>query len=192
MPQIHIPKLPVITAILGTTLALIPHSAATDDSTGPDVAAAATPSTSLPIGRPSAANGIVNDVIERRLVGTVRRDLSLEFFTSLLRAATFDGTLRIDGPHTLFLPADRAFAGIPGAQLSAVIHNPVALRRLAKAHLVPGRVSTEDLKNGHAVTALDGRAIRTTAETALSVNGANILGTASTENGVIHIIDRLL
>lgn len=134
----------------------------------------------------------VSDVLGSRLTGAVDEVVSVAFFKSLLRAVSYGEAPDIGGPYTLFLPVDSAFARYPGATLDAVLHDRTSLGALVAAHIVPGSITREDLKDGEALVSLQGEAIAAEWVGRPFVNGAAVIGSAELEHGVVHFIDRLL
>lgn len=141
---------------------------------------------------PDGASRMLSDLLGRRLPSPIERPLSVEFFSSLLRAASFAALPPIDDSYTLFLPIDAAFSQRSGAELDALVHNPNALQSLVGSHLVSGRVSAADLQAGRAVQAVNGQPIAAEAADELAVNGATVIGTVELDHGIVHFIDRLL
>jgi uncharacterized surface protein with fasciclin (FAS1) repeats len=118
--------------------------------------------------------------------------VSLEFVTSLLRAASFGFARSAPEEWTLFLPIDAAFSAIAGAQLDALIHDRTALEAMLDAHIADGLLTTEDMRNGTGATTLDGEELRPVFAHGLRVNDANVLAEKAVGNGRVFIIDRLL
>ncbi|TVQ89165.1 MAG: fasciclin domain-containing protein [Chromatiaceae bacterium] len=179
--------------------ALIPNLAMSVDSRGQDPGVSGwartlglTPGVLPGTGAPNGASGMLSDVLGRRLPSPTERALSVEFFSSLLRAVSYGAMPSFDGAYTLFLPVDGAFSRRSGAELDALVHNPGALQALVGAHLVAGRVTAADLQAGAALQSLNGQPIAAERADQLQVNGATVIGTVELDNGIVHYIDRLL
>lgn len=117
---------------------------------------------------------------------------SLDFFSSLLQAAEIKDTLRGNEQYTVFIPVNEAFSAVGGEKLSSILNDPSRVQALAKAHVVPGRVTTTDLMSETRLRALNGHEITSQVAADLTVNGASIIGTEVAENGIVHYVDRLL
>jgi uncharacterized surface protein with fasciclin (FAS1) repeats len=145
-----------------------------------------------PLAAYDATRVVSSEVFGKRLIDVAEGSGSSEFFNSLLRAASLEQMLRVEGPYTVFVPMDDAFANMSGEKISGLIHDPEALRSLVERHVVPGRVSTTDLMSGKTVQSLAGSAVEPSVGADLQVNEATVVATDVAENGVVHYIDRLL
>jgi uncharacterized surface protein with fasciclin (FAS1) repeats len=110
-------------------------------------------------------------------------------FARALNAAGLSATLGGAGPFTLFAPSDRAMSS---ASLPA---DPAGLAKLLSYHVVPGDF-TGDFLSGVDVnyTTLAGTSLNVDGTgTGLLVNGAGVIkADLAAENGVVHVIDRVL
>ena len=73
-----------------------------------------------------------------------------------------------------------------------MLNDPQRVKNLAQAHVVPGRVSATDLLNNAQLRSISGHQITAQVGSALTVNGASVIGSELAENGVVHYVDRLL
>jgi len=119
-------------------------------------------------------------------------------FTTLaaaLQAAGLDATAEGDGPFTVFAPTDDAFAALPADTLETLLspEHRAQLTEILGYHVLPGRTMTEDLQNG-TVRTVTGEALEVTVQgTMIEINGARVLQPdIVTNNGVVHVIDRVL
>jgi uncharacterized surface protein with fasciclin (FAS1) repeats len=127
------------------------------------------------------------------ITDTVARMPQLSTLNRLLVEAGLADALRGAGPFTLFAPTDDAFKAVPAATMTQLANDKAMLRSVLSYHVVPGKLSSADIKNG-AVKTLQGANVQlsksgafVTVEDAV-VQPADIQAT----NGVIHIIDRVL
>lgn len=133
-------------------------------------------------------------------------------FSSLVTAVSTAGlvdALSGEGPFTVFAPTDDAFAALDSATLTDLLNNPEslgALQGILTYHVVPGRITAEDL--GLDVAALfKGEAISGYLQTlngadlrfditpfGVLINGDTMVTTPDIEasNGIIHVIDKVL
>jgi uncharacterized surface protein with fasciclin (FAS1) repeats/LysM repeat protein len=124
--------------------------------------------------------------------------VSLGNFTtlvSLLEAAELTGTLKTQGPLTLFAPTDAAFAALPEGTIDAFLATPSEdLRQILLYHMLPGKILSADLSAGPDTTTLQGGVLTITSdEVGIKVNDANItISDIEATNGVIHVIDAVL
>ena len=117
---------------------------------------------------------------------------SLDFFSTVLEAAEVKDLLRGDQQFTVFMPINEAFSSLGGESLSTMLNDPQRVKSLAQAHVVPGRVSATDLLNNAQLRSISGHQITAQVGSALTVNGASVIGSELAENGVVHYVDRLL
>ena len=150
-----------------------------------------------------ATNGVVyvmNDVLVPSL-GTVV-DVAVAFkdagFGTLVDAVTKAGlvdALSGDGPFTVFAPVDAAFSALPPATLNAALADPKGLlTTVLTYHVVKGRITTDQLKEGD-LTTLSGEVLKVTkdADGNWLINGTPIaVQNIQASNGVIHAMGAVL
>jgi uncharacterized surface protein with fasciclin (FAS1) repeats len=126
-----------------------------------------------------------------------------------VKAAGLVETLKGKGPFTVFAPTNAAFAALPAGTVDTLLkpENKAALTKVLTYHVVPGRLTINDLK-GLAAANKSGAQVKTASGGVLTIqeNGpTNILikddkgGVANINvsdviqsNGVIHSVDRVL
>lgn len=64
---------------------------------------------------------------------------------SLVKKAGLVSTLEGPGPFTVFAPTNEAFAKLPKATVSKVTSDNVLLTKVLTYHVVPGRLTTQDI-----------------------------------------------
>jgi uncharacterized surface protein with fasciclin (FAS1) repeats len=121
-----------------------------------------------------------------------QRPLSLEFVTSLLRAASFDEGEPAPAQWTLFLPIDASFTRLGGVQLDTLIHDPAGLRALIDRHLVAESVTLDDMKRSDSARSIDGQALDASLADTPHRSGVAVIAEQTVENGRVFIIDGLL
>ena len=109
-----------------------------------------------------------------------------------IEAAGVRGMLESDGPFTVFAPSNEAFASLAPEQVEALMADPQALQRVVAGHIVPGRLGASDLMGGRVPPTLAGESLTVGAEGSLRVEGARVVHSIPTRNGVVHVIDRVL
>ena len=109
-----------------------------------------------------------------------------------LQAAGLVGTLKGQGPFTVFAPTDAAFAKIPKAQLDALLADKAKLTAVLTYHVVSGTVMSKDVKAG-IVKTVQGSSLTVTTMGGVKVDGANVTAVdIIADNGVIHVIDTVV
>jgi uncharacterized surface protein with fasciclin (FAS1) repeats len=147
------------------------------ESTGGDIAMSET-----------AANGDIVDVA----MGT--DDLST--LTDAVVAADLTGTLKGEGPFTVFAPTNDAFAALPPAELKRLLKpaNKDELANILTYHVVPGEVKAADLENGQQLDTVQGGKLDVKVDgDTVTVGGARVVqADVEASNGVVHVIDTVL
>lgn len=119
---------------------------------------------------------------------------SFSTLATAIEAADLVETLKGDGPFTVFAPTDEAFAKLPEGTLDALLRDKEKLAAILTYHVVPGKVSSEDVAQLPMVKTLNGQDLKITA-----AEGKVMVGIATVTqpdvpatNGVIHVIDSVL
>jgi Secreted and surface protein containing fasciclin-like repeats len=125
-----------------------------------------------------------------------------------VKAAGLVGTLEGKGPFTVFAPTNEAFAALPAGTVQDLLKpaNKATLVKILTYHVVPGRLTAQDLADQ--VAAGGGKAELKTVEgedltvskdgdgwaiTDAKGNTAHVtIGDVMQSNGVIHVIDKVL
>lgn len=127
------------------------------------------------------------------VAGTVARTSNLSTLNRLVAQAGLADTLDAAGPYTLFAPTNEAFSAVPAKTLDELAKDPARLKAVLSYHLVAGKVTTAQVKNGNVKTvqganvALSRTGDFVVVEDAM-VQSADLQAT----NGVVHTIDRVL
>lgn len=127
------------------------------------------------------------------LVATADDAGSLTHFTAALKQSGLDATLHDNGPYTVFAPSDQAFARLPHAEREALHEDKDKLARLLAYHVLPGKTLIVEVKPGKADTAAQAPVVLTSDNGIVTINSASVVESdLVADNGVIHIIDRVL
>lgn len=122
---------------------------------------------------------------------------SFKTLTAALKAAGLTQTLSGKGPFTVFAPTDAAFAALPQDALQELLkpENKDVLIKILSYHVVPGNVTSGDLKSGEVKT-VEGGAVNVQVDSAKGVtlnNEAKVVQPdIKASNGVIHAIDKVM
>ncbi len=112
-----------------------------------------------------------------------------------LGAAGLIGALKSDGPFTVFAPTDDAFAKISPQALSELLQpeNKGKLTAILTYHVVPGKVSAQEVANLDSATTLQGQKLKISKQGGVKINDAKVIAPdVEATNGVIHVIDTVL
>lgn len=122
-------------------------------------------------------------------------------FKTLVKAVEAAGlveTLKGKGPFTVFAPTDEAFAKLPKGTVEGLLKDTPKLRSILTYHVVPGKVTAAEVVKMSTAKTVQGQNIKIDASKwhmhrNVKVNDANIIKTdIMTDNGVIHIIDKVI
>ena len=147
------------------------------------------------------SNGIIHviDTVmmpsDKNIVETAVAAGSFKTLAAALTAAELVEALGSKGPFTVFAPTDEAFAALPEGTVESLLlpENRETLVSILKYHVVPGRVYSDQLENGH-VKALSGAELEVNlSEAGAFINQSKVAAAdIDTRNGVIHVIDKVL
>jgi len=104
---------------------------------------------------------------------------------------------KASGNFTVFVPSLQVFTDMPSVERHMLQTQPAAVHRVFQYHLVPGRITTSSIQGESVVRAASGHGdalmLKVLHPGGFSVNGARFVSANhETQNGVIHIIDRIL
>ena len=125
---------------------------------------------------------------------------TLTTLVSAVQAADLAATLSGPGPFTVFAPTNAAFDKVPSATLQSLMEPSMKgdLTSILTFHVVPGRLSANDLRDGQTLTTVNGATLMVK-----KMNGQVMVGNAGgmatvtqanvyASNGVAHVIDTVL
>ena len=153
-----------------------------------------------------ASNGVIHvidnvvlPVIEEPLPDIVDTAIAAGSFNTLVaavQAAGLEDTLRGEGPFTVFVPADDAFAGLPEGTLDSLLipENLDQLTSILTYHVVPGKLMAADVVGMTSIDTVNGQPLTVTVMNGnVMIDGANVILTdIGASNGVIHVIDAVV
>jgi uncharacterized surface protein with fasciclin (FAS1) repeats len=127
------------------------------------------------------------------ITDTAARTPQLSTLTKLINDAGLADTLRGAGPYTVFAPSDEAFKAVPAKTLAELAANKDLLKAVLAYHVLPGRVSAAEVKNGNAKTLEGSNLALSKAGTFVTVEDAVVIqADVNATNGVVHVIDKVL
>jgi len=124
---------------------------------------------------------------------TIAANPQLTTATRLIQEAGLTETLQGAGPFTVFVPNDEAFKAVPPAMVDALGKDKTRLKAVLNYHVVPGALTSSDVKNGPIKTAQGGELSLYRSGTFVTADEA-VVTTADMRatNGVVHIVDKVL
>lgn len=113
-----------------------------------------------------------------------------------LEAGDLVGTLKSDGPFTVFAPTDEAFARLPAGTIDNLLkpENKDQLVAILTYHVVPGKVTAAEVVGLTSASTVNGQnlAIRVDGGTVF-INDAEVIATdVMASNGVVHVVDTVI
>ncbi len=117
----------------------------------------------------------------------------LSTLVSAVQKANLVDSLNTAQGITVFAPANSAFEKIPTDTLNGVLNDDATLKTVLTYHVVPGRLSPEQLAGTHKT--LQGQDLTVAGSgTNYTVNGNSsvVCGNVQTENATVYIVDSVL
>ncbi|HEX8327104.1 MAG TPA: fasciclin domain-containing protein [Hymenobacter sp.] len=118
-----------------------------------------------------------------------------------VKAASLVETLKSAGPFTVFAPSNSAFDKLPAGTVNSLVTPEMkpTLTKVLTYHVVPGRLTADQLTNGQVLTTVEGEQL-TVMKSGSSVMLKDAKGGTATvtipnvisSNGVTHVIDTVL
>ena len=120
-------------------------------------------------------------------------------FTTLaaaLEAGDLIGTLKSDGPFTVFAPTDEAFAKLPDGTVEMLLmpENKDKLVAILTYHVVAGKVSAADVVTLSSATTANGSDVKINIrDDSVFINDSRVVMTdIAASNGIIHVVDTVI
>jgi uncharacterized surface protein with fasciclin (FAS1) repeats len=127
------------------------------------------------------------------IVETAREAGSFQTLLTAVDAAGLGDTLAGGGPFTVFAPTDDAFAALPQGTVQGLLDDPPALARVLTYHVVSGRITSAQITSDSEQKTVEGSVLKIARNGGVAVNDATVIqADVEADNGVIHVIDRVL
>ncbi|MEM9997001.1 MAG: fasciclin domain-containing protein [Bacteroidota bacterium] len=140
----------------------------------------------MPLAQAPGAGAHEQDIVE-----IAAGNADFETLVAAVQAAGLVETLQGDGPFTVFAPTDDAFAKLGHRALDDLLkpQNRDQLTAILTYHVVPGRLTSEDVLARRSLTTANGQDV----SVGVGIENARFVATDITaSNGVIHVIDTVL
>ncbi|MDD4567599.1 MAG: fasciclin domain-containing protein [Methanoculleus chikugoensis] len=126
----------------------------------------------------------------KNIIETLEDSGSLGTFLDLIRIAGMEPMLRERGPFTVFVPTDEAFSRVPKDRMDEIRQDADKLLLIVSYHVVPGRLTSEDLRSIAAVrSSLGTDLVIRSSDRGITVNSVPIVeADAFCTNGICHAI----
>ena len=130
------------------------------------------------------------------IVDTAAAAGSFNTLVAAVKAADLVGTLKTPGPFTVFAPTDAAFQRLPRGTVDSLLRpeNKDKLVRVLTYHVLPAKVLSSEIAGKRLSAAtVEGERIKINGRHGVRVNNAHVVkADIPADNGVIHVIDRVL
>jgi uncharacterized surface protein with fasciclin (FAS1) repeats len=140
-------------------------------------------------------SGVQDNESQKNIVQTAVASPQHKTLVTALKAASYVDALSNAGPFTVFAPTDEAFAKLPAGTVEDLLkpENKDKLQNILEYHVYVGVIRESMVNGSMTLNEVNGKNVTLTKENdKLKVNGANVLATAETSNGVIYVIDQVL
>jgi len=130
------------------------------------------------------------------LVDTAVNAGTFSTLVAALEAGDLVGTLKSDGPYTVFAPNDEAFAKLPEGTVEMLLlpENKDKLVAILTYHVVPGNVTAAEVVTMQTAMTANGEAlsIRVVDETVFINDSRVVAADIGASNGIIHVVDTVI
>jgi uncharacterized surface protein with fasciclin (FAS1) repeats len=130
------------------------------------------------------------------IVALAQGNDQLSTLVTAVSTADLAGTLQGKGPYTVFAPTNAAFEELGRNTVDTLLErrNRDQLTSVLTYHVVPGKLEASQLRDGQALTTVEGAKLRVDIEGGdVSVGGATVVTPdVQASNGVVHVIDGVL
>lgn len=139
---------------------------------------------------------IVDEVSKPDIVKLAVSNKDLSTLVQAVQAADLATSLSNAGPFTVFAPLNSAFDKLPKGTLDDLMkpENKDKLDDILRHHTYVGVINAEQLKDGQTLGMVDGKSIKIQmVDGKPTINGtANIVGSVTASNGVVHVVDEVI
>ena len=134
--------------------------------------------------------------MKKDIVDVAAENGSFNTLVAAVKAGGLVGTLKGDGPFTVFAPTDEAFAKLPEGTLEMLLkpENKDKLVDILTYHVVSGKVMSTDVVKVTSAPTIQGKMLMVKViDGNVMINKAKIImADVKASNGVIHVIDTVL
>ena len=126
----------------------------------------------------------------KNIIETLEDSENLSVFLDLIRMAGMEPMLRERGPFTVFVPTDEAFLRVEKERMDEIRRDADKLLLIVSYHVVPGILTSEDLRSVAAVrSSLGTDLVIRSSDRGITVNSVPIVeADAFCTNGICHAI----
>lgn len=176
-----------ITAMAGLALASCNQQPAENTAANTQVEEAGVPS--------AGQSAVADNESQKNVVQTAVGSPDHTTLVTAVKTAGLVDVLSNAGPFTVFAPTNAAFEKLPKGTVEALLKEDKRedLSNILKYHVYVGSLNAESFEDGQTLGQVNGgRVTMGVKDGKVTVNGANILASIPTSNGVVHVIDQVL
>lgn len=140
-------------------------------------------------------SAVQDDESQKNIVQTALASPDHKTLVAALKAAEYVDALSNAGPFTVFAPTDDAFAKLPAGTVENLTkpENKLKLQNILEYHVYVGTIRESMVQDKMSLNQVNGKNVSLTKSgDKLQVNGANVLATVQTSNGIIYVVDTVL
>jgi uncharacterized surface protein with fasciclin (FAS1) repeats len=149
---------------------------------------------------PAEGEGSFTGMTDDPVATAASNNPALSTLVQAVTAANLGDTLNTTEDITVLAPANPAFEAIPADALNAVLADTAQLTTVLTHHVIPGRLTPEELAGTHTTLNNDevtiegsGENFTIAAEGTLTMTEASVIcGNVQTANATVYIIDQVL
>ena len=202
-----------------STLAITLSACGSDDSAGSSASAdtssssesseatesSAMPASDEPFGAgcsavPTEGEGSFTGMTDDPVATAASNNPALSTLVQAVTAANLGDTLNTTDDITVLAPANPAFEAVPADALNGLLADTAALTTVLTHHVIPGRLTPEELAGTHTTLNNDEVTIEGSGEnftismdgTVVGAEASVICGNVQTANATVYIIDQVL
>ena len=136
--------------------------------------------------------GISTSALADDLLSTIAGESSYSTFNDAVKTAGIEASFKGDGPFTVFVPNNEAFAKIPMGKLKKLLADKAELTKVLQYHIVAAKITSADVAAGKVKT-VQGNDLALSVTDGVKVNNSHVIGTElHADNGAIHTVDAVL
>ncbi len=138
---------------------------------------------------------VKDDVSQKNVVQVAISSPDHTTLVAAVKAAELVDVLSNAGPFTVFAPTNAAFAKLPAGTVDNLLkpENKKKLQDILQYHVYVGNLKTDYMKDGQKLDQVNSAKVTIGVKNGkYTVNGANIIASIPTSNGIIHVIDAVL
>lgn len=146
-------------------------------------------------GALAGQSAVQDDESQKNIVQTAIGSPDHKILVSALKTAEYVDALSNAGPFTVFAPTDEAFAKLPEGTLDELSkpENKLKLQDILEYHVYVGVIRESMIRKNLTLNQVNGKNVTLLKDgNNFQANGANIITTVETSNGIIYVIDAVL